>query len=90
MCRSIRPLNNFEPPATPEEIQDAARQYVRKITGTQRPSQANQVAFDEAVAAVAEASQRVLSALTSTAPQKNREQEAAKARSRNTHRFTSA
>lgn len=82
MCRNIRTLHNFEPPATREEIHAAAVQYVRKVSGAARPSQANQAAFDAAVAEVAAATARLLDGLTTTAPPKNREQEAAKARAR--------
>jgi hypothetical protein len=77
MCRNIRPLANFEPPVTSEEIQAAALQYVRKISGTTRPSRANSEAFDRAVADVAAASARLLDALVTTAPPKDREVEAA-------------
>jgi hypothetical protein len=82
MCRNIRTLHNFDPPATREEIHAAAVQYVRKVSGATRPSQANQAAFDAAVAEVAAATARLLDGLTTTAPPKNREQEAAKARAR--------
>ncbi len=82
MCRNIRTLHNFSPPATPDEINAAALQYVRKISGSTRPSRANQEAFDRAVAAVAEASRQLLAELTTNAPPKNREAEAAKARLR--------
>ena len=82
MCRNIRPLSNFEPPATDDEIQAAALQYVRKISGTTKPSRANAEAFDRAVAEVAAASTRLLDALVTTAPPKDREIEAAKARER--------
>lgn len=82
MCRSIRPLHNFDPPATAAEAHAAALQYVRKIAGTTSPSRANQAAFDEAVAAVAAATQALLAALVTTAPPKNREEEARKARER--------
>ncbi|MCL2615020.1 MAG: DUF2277 domain-containing protein [Nocardioidaceae bacterium] len=82
MCRNIRPLNNFEPPATPDEVTAAALQYVRKVSGTTRPSQANQEAFDRAVAEVAHATRHLLADLVTTAPPKNREVEAAKARER--------
>jgi hypothetical protein len=82
MCRSIHPLHNFEPPATVGEIEAAALQYVRKISGTARPSAANSGAFDQAVAAVTAASADLLAALTTAAPPRNREIEAAKARSR--------
>ena len=87
MCRNIRTLHNYEPPATPEEIQGAALQYVRKISGYTKPSQANQEAFDRAVDAVAEVSEQLLAALTTTAPPKDREAEAAKARARAAVRF---
>jgi hypothetical protein len=87
MCRNIRTLHNFEPPATESEVEAAALQYVRKISGFTRPSQANQAAFDEAVAAVAQASERLLEQLTTNAPPKNREQEAAKARARAQQRY---
>jgi hypothetical protein len=87
MCRNIRPLANFEPPVTGEEIQAAALQYVRKISGTTRPSQANTEAFDRAVADVAAASARLLDALVTTAPPKDREVEAAKARQRAAARY---
>ena len=82
MCRNIRPLNNFEPPATGEEVQAAALQYVRKVAGATRPSQANAEAFDRAVQEVAESTRRLLDSLTTTAPPKDREVEAAKARAR--------
>jgi hypothetical protein len=87
MCRNIRTLHNFEPAATDEEINDAALQYVRKISGATRPSQANAEAFDEAVEAVAAATRRLLDRLVTTAPPKNREEEAAKARARSAARF---
>lgn len=87
MCRNIRTLHNFEPPATAEEVQAAALQYVRKVSGSTRPSQANQDAFDQAVREVTEATQRLLDALTTSAPPKNREVEAAKARERAAVRY---
>ena len=87
MCRNIRPLANFEPPVTSEEIQAAALQYVRKISGSTRPSQANTEAFDRAVAEVAAASARLLDELVTTAPPKDREVEAAKARQRAAVRY---
>ncbi len=87
MCRNIRPLANFEPPTTDAEVQAAALQYVRKISGTVRPSQANAEAFERAVAEVAEASARLLGALVTTAPPKDREVEAAKARARAAVRY---
>jgi len=90
MCRNIRQLHNFEPPATGSEVHDAALQYVRKIAGTSKPSQANQEAFDRAVAEVAHATQHLLEHLTTTAAPKNREEEAAKARARTAERYASA
>jgi len=87
MCRNIRTLHNFDPPATDEEIQASALQYVRKISGSTKPSQANQEAFDEAVAAVAETTRRLLDRLVTTAPPKDREVEAAKAKARSEARF---
>ena len=87
MCRNIRTLHNFDPPATEPEIEAAALQYVRKISGFTKPSQANQPAFDEAVAAVAEISARLLDQLTTNAPPKNREIEAARARARAQQRY---
>ena len=89
MCRNIRPLNNFEPPATSDEVTSAALQYVRKVAGAARPSQANQAAYDRAVADIAEATQRLLDTLVTSAPPKNREVEAAKARARSAARFAS-
>jgi len=82
MCRNIRTLYNFEPPATHEEIHDASLQYVRKISGYNTPSQANAEAFERAVEAVAAASERLFGELVTTAPPKNREVEAAKKRLR--------
>jgi hypothetical protein len=90
MCRNIRPLSNFEPPATHDEVAAAALQYVRKISGTTRPSQVNAAAFDRAVAEVAEASARLLDALVTTAPPKDRAVEAAKARQRAAVRYGTA
>jgi len=87
MCRNIRTLHNFEPPATAEEIHASALQYVRKVAGFTKPSQANQEAFDAAVAAVTEASTTLLAQLTTAAPPKNREVEAAKARARAAQRY---
>jgi hypothetical protein len=87
MCRNIRPLNNFEPPATSQEVQAAALQYVRKVSGATRPSQANAAAFDEAVAEVAAATTRLLDRLVTSAPPKDRETEAAKARARAAARY---
>ena len=82
MCRNIRPLHNFQPPATTDEVQAASLQYVRKVSGATRPSQANAEAFERAVREVAEATQRLLDALVTSAPPKDREIEAAKARAR--------
>ena len=90
MCRNIRPLHNFEPPATEEEIHAAALQYVRKISGTTKPSAANAEAFDRAVDAVAEVSSELLSHLVTHAPPKDRETEAAKARARAAKRYGTA
>jgi hypothetical protein len=87
MCRNIRPLYNFEPPATHDEVQAAALQFVRKISGSTKPSQANAAAFDRAVQEVAAASARLLDALVTTAPPKDREVEAAKARERAALRY---
>jgi hypothetical protein len=82
MCRNIHTLFNFEPPATEEEVRDASLQYVRKISGFTKPSQANAAAFERAVEAVTAASARLLDELVTTAPPKNREVEAAKKRAR--------
>ena len=82
MCRNIRPLSNFEPPATHDEVHAAALQYVRKISGTTKPSRANAEAFERAVEEVAAVSARLLEELVTTAPPKDREIEAAKARER--------
>lgn len=87
MCRNIRTLHNFDPPATDEEIQASALQYVRKISGSTKPSQANAEAFDEAVEEVAAATHRLLERLVTMAPPKNREVEAAKAKARSEARF---
>lgn len=87
MCRNIRPLFNFEPPATDDEVQDAALQFVRKISGYGKPSAANRGAFDAAVVDITAASRQLLSDLTTTATPKNREQEAAKRRARSERRF---
>jgi hypothetical protein len=89
MCRNIRPLANFEPPVTSDEVQAAALQYVRKISGTTKPSRANEEAFDRAVAEVADASARLLAALVTAAPPRDREVEAAKARQRAALRYGS-
>ena len=87
MCRNIRTLHNFEPPATDEEVEAAALQYVRKLSGSTKPSQANAEAFERAVDEVAAASRRLLDALVTSAPPKDREQEAARARERAAKRF---
>ena len=87
MCRNIRTLHNFEPPATRDEVHAAALQYVRKVSGAARPSQANEAAFALAVREVAEATQRLLDGLTTTAPPKDRAVEAEKARARSAARF---
>ena len=87
MCRNIRTLHNFEPPATDEEISASALQYVRKISGFSKPSQANAEAFDRAVTAVTEVSSQLLSELVTAAPPKDREVEAEKARARSAARY---
>ena len=87
MCRNIRTLFNFEPPATEQEIQASALQFVRKLSGFTRPSQANEAAFNYAVDEVAGAARRLLNALETASPTKNREQEAEKARTRARERF---
>ena len=90
MCRNIRTLHNFDPPATEEESHDAALQYVRKISGSTKPSQANAETFDRAVEAIALATRELLDSLVTTAPPKNREEEAAKRRARSAQRFAAA
>ena len=87
MCRNIRTLHNFEPPATDEEVRGAALQYVRKISGFTKPSQANAEAFDRAVDAVAAASAELLDELVTNAPPKDRETEVAKAKARSAARY---
>lgn len=87
MCRNIRPLNNFEPPATTDEVTAAALQFVRKVSGTVKPSQANQAAFDEAVHEIAHITQHLLDHLVTQAPPKDRATEAAKARARAQARY---
>ena len=87
MCRNIRPLFNFDPPSTPEEIRAASLQFVRKISGFTKPSRANERAFAEAVEDVAAISARLLERLETTAPPKNRQEEAAKAKARSAERF---
>ena len=87
MCRNIHVLHNFEPAATPEEIEAAALQYVRKISGATKPSKANEVAFERAVEDVTAASARLLASLVTAAPPRDREVEAAKARARAAERY---
>jgi len=87
MCRNIRMLFNFEPPATDEEIRAAALQFVRKVSGFAKPSKANETAFDAAVDEIAAASKRLIDALQTGAPPRNRDEEAAKARERSALRF---
>jgi hypothetical protein len=90
MCRNIRTLHNFKPPATDEEIRASAVQFVRKLSGFTRPSKANEPAFNRAVDQVAEAAQQLLDALVSNAPPRDRDVEAAKARARSADRFRSS
>lgn len=87
MCRNIRPLFNFDPPVTPEEVRAASLQFVRKISGFTKPSKANEEAFEAAVQEVAEVSSRLLESLATTAPPKNREEEARKAKLRAAERY---
>ena len=87
MCRNIRNLHNFEPPTTDDEVRDAALQYVRKISGATKPSNANEEAFQRAVDAIAAASRELLDSLVTAAPPKDREMEAAKARARSAARY---
>jgi hypothetical protein len=87
MCRNIRPLHNFEPPATEAEARDAALQYVRKISGSTKPSRANEEAFNRAVDAITAATTRLLDELVTTAPPKDREAEAEKRRARSAQRY---
>jgi hypothetical protein len=87
MCRNIRPLFNFDPPTTPEEIYDAALQYVRKVSGSTRPSQANHDAFERAVKEITLATKKLVAGLVTTAPPRNRELERQKARERSARRF---
>jgi hypothetical protein len=89
MCRNIRPLNNFEPPASSDEVRAAALQFVRKVAGTTKPSKANEQYFNEAVEEIAHITQHLLDHLTTSAPPKNREHEAAKARARSATRYAS-
>jgi len=88
MCRNIRPLFNFDPPTTEEEIHAAALQFVRKISGFTKPSKSNEAPFYEAIREISTISARLIAALETNAPPKNREQEAAKARARNATRFS--
>ena len=88
MCRNIKTLYNFDPPVTPEEVRAASLQFVRKITGFNKPSKANEAAFLAAIDEVAAASARLLQSLETTAPPKNREEEAAKAKARAAERFS--
>jgi hypothetical protein len=88
MCRNIKTLFNFEPPATEDEVHAASLQYVRKVTGFNKPSRANEEAFYSAVEEVAEISERLLASLHTAAPPKDREEEAAKARARSALRFS--
>ena len=89
MCRNIRPLNNFEPPATDDEVHAAALQYVRKVAGSTKPSKANEEAFNKAVAEIAHITAHLIADLVTTAPPKDRDQEAIKARQRSEKRFAS-
>ncbi len=89
MCRNIRPLFNFEPPASAEEVRLAALQFVRKVSGTQRPSKANQAAVERAVGEIAATTSRLLAELTTLASPKNREEEAQRARQRSRSRYFS-
>lgn len=87
MCRNIRPLFNYDPPATNDDVYAAALQYVRKVSGSTKPSQANEDAFTTAIEEVAAATAKLLESLTTTAPARSRELEIAKARERNLQRF---
>ncbi len=88
MCRNIKPLFNFDPPATDEEIHDAALQFVRKLSGTTKPSKRNAAAFEHAVHSIAACARELLDSLESSQPPRNREEEAAKARARMAIRFS--
>lgn len=90
MCRNIRVLHNFDPPATEDEVHAAALQYVRKVSGTTKPSAANQLAFDRAVAEIAHITRHLLEDLVTNAPPKDRDEQAAKARVRSEKRFGAA
>ena len=87
MCRNIRTLFNFDPPVTPEEVRAASLQFVRKISGFSKPTKANEASFQAAVDAIAEVASRLLHSLETTAPPKNREEEAAKAKARAAEKF---
>ncbi|MFN2400657.1 MAG: DUF2277 domain-containing protein [Gemmatimonadaceae bacterium] len=87
MCRNIKTLANFEPPATDDEIRASSLQFVRKLSGTTRPSRANEAAFDRAVDEVTVAAQRLIHSLTTSAPSRNREEEMRKAQERSLKRF---
>ena len=87
MCRNIRPLFNFDPPTTPDEMRDAALQYVRKISGSTKPSQANQAVFDKAVREITAATEKLVESLVTTSPPRNREIERQKAKERSMKRF---
>jgi hypothetical protein len=87
MCRNIRMLHNFEPPTTADEVQAAAVQYVRKVSGMQKPSRANEAAFERAVVAVADVTQRLLDELVTAAPPRDREAEAERRRARSAERY---
>jgi len=88
MCRNIKPLFNFDPPVTPEEVRNASLQFVRKISGFTKPSKANEAAFDSAIDEIAAASMRLLASLETNAAPKSREEEAAKAKARSAQRFS--
>ena len=90
MCRNIKTLFNFDPPATPEEVRAASEQFVRKLSGFQKPSRVNEAAFQDAIEEVSEIAQRLLDGLVTTAPPRNREEVAARARARAAKRFASA
>jgi hypothetical protein len=87
MCRNIKTLANFEPPATSEEIRASALQFVRKLSGMSKPSRANEVVFNQAIEDVTAAAERLISSLTTSAPPRNREEEARKAQERSRERF---
>lgn len=87
MCRNIRPLFNFEPPATDDEVRAAALQYVRKVSGTRKPSRANEAVFDRAVDLIAAATRMLVDSLETNAPPKDRDEEAAKAKARSAERY---